>query len=458
MKKLIALILALSLIAIPFSAFAVTPDPKLTAEGAILVDVTTGKVLFEKNADEILYPASTTKMITGLLALEILDPDEIITADEATAKTGGTKYGMKVGDKIRAEDLINIMLVMSANDLATCVADYISGNVEDFAILMNDRAMRCGATNTHFANANGLHNDDHYSTARDLALIALECMKNEDFARIVSQSVYRAPAIGNNPAMDIKSTNLMLYGDSTADLVYVNGEKRTCKYEGCFGIKTGYTGQAGECLVAGAERNGTRLISVVLKSSGNGLGRFADSIALLDWGFENYKTIKSMDLGTVVSTIKVNRGAVKTVDVIIDSDAVATVPSEASAAVLSTKPDVPLSVDAPVEEGQVIGKVILSENGIKVAEYDAVAAETVEKGGILSIFGIDDATAAKIFKAIKLILIAFVIVVVILIVVARRKAMLKKKKRQAEIAKRKAEEQARKEEWLREYERKKYNK
>ncbi len=449
MKKRICFLLSVILLAcgalVPQESFAASPSPTIEAEAAILVDMTTGDILFEKNSREQLYPASTTKMITCLLALENLKPDKIVIADEEVAATGGTVVPLKVDEAISVEALENVMMVVSANDAAVALAKAVSGSVPEFAKLMNERAKELGAEDTNFVTPNGLHDDAHVSTAYDLAMIALGCMKNETFRKIVKQPAYTVPETNKSLARAFNNTNLLLYSDDESDMVYVGGVRRVCKYDGIIGVKTGYTGRAGGCLVSAAERNGTKILCVVLKSST--MGRFADSISLLDWGFANYKTLKVLGEGATLGAIKVKGGAVRAVEAVMSSDALATIPADASDAVLSTEIKLFDSLKAPVEAGTRIGEVLMYEGGALVASYSAIAAQTVEKGGILSNIGIPDKTAAIIWTILKLVFLVIFLLLVVYVLIKRRQTRIKKARKAARLEKKRREEEARRREW-----------
>ncbi|MBP5749662.1 MAG: D-alanyl-D-alanine carboxypeptidase, partial [Firmicutes bacterium] len=285
---IILLVCAAVLGGMPLRAFALTPYPRLEGSAAMLLDMTTGEVLYELNADERHYPASTTKMMTGLLAVENLDLESDITVDAEAASTPGSGIKLKEGEVMNADVMLHAMLIPSSNDCAVAIAKAISGGIDNFAVLMNARARELGCKNTNFVNPSGLHEDNHYTTARDLSIIAMACMKNERFREIVGNAEYTVPETNRSEARELVSSNLLLWDEQERHKIYVGNDLRYPKYEGTFGVKTGYTPQAGGCLVAACERDGTKLLSIVMDSSD--MGRFADSIKLFDWGFENYKT------------------------------------------------------------------------------------------------------------------------------------------------------------------------
>ena len=326
-KTLIRILLILVAVnAVPLVSYGAKTPPEIIAETAIVIDAKTGQVLYEKNMHEQREPASTTKVITALLALENLDLDKIVVIDSETPYTGGSRIYLLEDERITVEQLLYALMLESANDAAVALAKEIAGSVPAFAEMMNKKAAELGAMNTSFVNPHGLHAEGHLSTAYDLAMIAREAMKNEKFRELVLTYRYEIPATNKQPERYMYNTNRLIY-DQAKKLI-VNGVKRPAKYEGATGIKTGYTPQAGGCLVAGAIRGDTELISVVMKSTDD--GRFADSIALLDYAFDNYRTVKAVDSGMILGEIPVKRGSVQRVQVAAAAEAFATLPVEAS--------------------------------------------------------------------------------------------------------------------------------
>ena len=404
MKKFTAIVLALilALAVFPAAAFGASEVPEVTAEGVIVADLTTGEILYEKNADERLYPASLTKIMTGILAIENVSLGITLTADDDIAAVEPTILKMKAGEQITAKDALYCMLIASCNDLAELFAKHISGSVAEFAKLMNEKAAELGCENTHFVNAHGLHDEDHYTTARDLFRIVSYCMKNDLFREIVSMTEYTYTrgkgALNPGKTETVKTTNWLLYNTSTA--IYVGPDKRTPKYEGCIGIKTGYDDEAKGCMIAAAEKDGTTILTIVLRSDGDTSGiyeRVVDSIKLLQWGQENFRTYKVSSAGQDFGTVRVKRGAVKTVRVALEQDVYTTLDNSESPDTVTYEAVIPDSVPAPVNRGDVVGKMVLTVGGETRGEYDIVATSSVDKGGPLSVFSIDDATAAKIF-------------------------------------------------------------
>lgn len=413
--------------AAPVVSFGATDPPYILAETAVVIDAKTGQVLYDKNMNEQREPASTTKVMTSLLALENLDLNQTVTIDAETPYTGGSRIYLLEGEQVTVEQLMYAMLLESANDAAVALGKQIAGSIPAFADMMNKKASKLGAKNTHFVNPNGLHEDGHLTTAYDLALIAREAMKNGEFRKLVMTYDYALPATNKQPETRyFHNTNRLIYDGKTKELV--NGVLRPAKYEGATGIKTGYTPEAGGCLVAGAKRGDTELICVVMKSTSE--GRFADSIALLDYAFANFKSVKVVDKGAVLGEIPVKRGSLQKVQVIASDDVYATLPVEASSAVVNTKIKLDKKIQAPVNKGQKVGTVDIYEGDHKVGTVDAVTSNDIPQGGVLSVVGISDGTAKVIEKVFAVIIILIVLLFAAYVVLKRRQVRRRRLRRQ----------------------------
>lgn len=256
--------------------------PDLYGETAILMDADTGAILYNKGMNEKRYPASITKIMTCLLALENSSLDEQVTFTEtclADQVAGSGNIGMQVGEVLTMEQCLYVMMIQSANDVATQVAEHVGGSVSAFADMMNQRAQELGCTNTHFVNASGMPDDNHYTTAYDMALIFREAIKNDTFREIIkTQSITLEPT-NMNPETRTYGTHHPLVAQTAPEY-----------YEGCFGGKTGLTDAARNTLVSGAERNGVTLIAVTLRAE---LGELCqDQINLFDYGFNNFQKVE----------------------------------------------------------------------------------------------------------------------------------------------------------------------
>ncbi len=449
-KKILSLLLILVLVLQISPCFAASEKPELKSEAALLIDMTTGSVLYDKNSTQRMFPASMTKMLTCILALENLDMSEYITINGSDiANVGGTTLHLVDGEKINVGTMLSAMMVISANDAAVVLANKMAGSVEAFSQMMNEKAAEIGCTDSNFVNPNGLHNENHYSTCADMAKIANYCMQNETFQRIVSRSTFIVPETNKSPERQLASTNFLLDDESARNRVYVNGVLRFCKYDGCIGIKTGYTSEAGGCLAAAASKNGTTLLSVVMNSGD--LDRFADSIMLFDWGFENFKTLRISDPGIDAGEIKVKGGKISKVAVEVPEIGYVTVPKEASSELLDTKLVIADSVTAPFAAGTVVGKLQILNGNEVVAEYDAVTVEGVERGGILSATGIADSTIKKVLLIILIVILVLILILTIYVLYKRKQMAKRKAARAARRAKLEEQEAQLRREWEKTY-------
>ncbi len=423
-KKIMALILTAGIVLSPaFPVFGTDPAKlSITGKSAILIDAANGKVLYEDNSHVQHYPASTTKIITAILALENLKLDDFVEIDAETPFTEGSRIYLLEGEQVCVRDVLYGLMLESANDAAVALAKKIKGSVEEFAGFMNEKAVSCGAKNTNFVNPNGLHEDDHVTTAYDLAMIARYAMKNPTFRKYVSTYRYVMEATNLQDTRYMYNTNRMLY--DSVHKVEINGVLRPCKYEGITGVKTGYTGKAGGCLVASAKRGDTELIAVTMASTD--MGRFADCIALLDYGFENYKTVGALSAGDDLGTIPVKRGSVRKISVAAGEDAYATLPLSASSSLIRKEVDLYDNLKAPVNKGEKTGVVKLYLGDELIGEYDAIALTDVGKGSVLSLVGIEDHTA-KIIKVAVLSSLSGLFLLLALYILVKRKQVKKRR-------------------------------
>ncbi len=435
MKKILSIFIALVIVLGAWApVFAEGDVPDVTAQAVLVMDLTTGDILYENNADARMYPASLTKILTGIIVIENVSLGATLTADDEVAVVEPTALRMKTGEQINAKDALYCMLVASCNDLAELFAKHVSGSVSEFAKLMNRKAEEIGCTSSHFVNPHGLHDDDHYTTARDLAKIVSYCMKNELFREIVKLPEYTITRGkgANKPgsAETVRSTNWLLYNTTTT--IYVGPDKTTPKYEGCIGIKTGYTEEAGGCLIAAAERNGTTIVSIVLGSHGDSRGtyeRAVDSIKMLNYGFENFRTLSFRKLGEEVGTLKVKGGEFNKVKAVLGSSIAVTLRNGESDSDVTTKMVLDESVKAPVERGVKCGTLEVYVGGELRGSYDIVTASAIKKGGPLSVFGIEDRDAKKIFLALEVFVALVVLAVLTCLVYAKIKSERRKIRR-----------------------------
>lgn len=386
-RKKIILLLMLLIISIQTISFA--DEVSIKSKSAILVEVSTGRILYEKKSTEKMWPASTTKIMTAILVIEKGNLNDMVTVTETAIgniPSGYVTCDLQVGEEISVKDLLNALMIKSANDAAYVLAEHIGGSIDGFSDLMNQKARELGCTGTHFVNPNGIHDDRHYSTAYDLYLIATYAMKNQTFRELVSQTEAVLPATNLYPNEDrtLKTTNALINPDSTN------------YYKNAIGIKTGYTSQAGNCLVSEASRDGLEFIAVVLNGD-----RFPDSIQLFDYAYDNFTLTKIKEKNTVVDTIEIENATKETkmLDMLIDESI--TVINNKSIDINQIIPEIKLREElvAPIKAGEEIGTIKYKVDDI---EYSAklLAKADVEEQTYYSVI---------IFIGIVLLLIAFLI-------------------------------------------------
>lgn len=327
----------------PANAQTMIKEPDtLHAKYALLMDADDRRVLFQKDGYTKVPMASTTKIMTLLVALEQGNPDSVVTVSEYAASMPKVKLGMKTGEQYRLGDLLYSLMLESHNDSAVAIAEHIGGSVEGFSQLMNEKAKTLGADNTHFVTPNGLDDKDHYTTAYDLALIASSAIENEEFCRIIQTPTYsfHEQATGRNFTLN-------------------NKDRFLTSYEGAIGIKTGFTGNAGYCFVGAVQKADRRLVSVVLASGWppNKTFKWKDTICLMDYGSKAYQRKKVVRKGTEFGAIQVFDS--------IEGGTITPYVAESVSLLLkqgenvSFQVKVPGSIKAPVTKGETVGKIIV---------------------------------------------------------------------------------------------------
>lgn len=333
------------------------PDPAATA--AVLMDFTTGQILYEKNADERRAPASTTKIMTALLALERGELGQKVIASSHASKVGGSSIWLSPGESHRLEEMLYGVLLSSGNDASVAVAEALAGSEPKFASWMTAKAHTLGAQNTNFENSSGLPAPRHYSTARDLAVITRYALHNPTFDRIVRTK-----------------RKTMGWPGHKYDRLMVNHNKLLWRYDFADGVKTGYTREAGKCLVASATRNGHRLIAVVLNSQ----EMYEDSRKLFDYGFNNYQLLTLASPGKTLSVLPVIDGVAEKVPVLPNRPVTLVVP-KAAADQVNLNVELPVSLEAPVEKMQRVGQLEVKIGPKLIEKVPLVAAAPVPKEG-----------------------------------------------------------------------------
>ena len=339
-------------------------EPSVYAQGAVLMEYETGRVLWRKDMEKELPMASTTKIMTAIIALESGKTDETVEISQKAASAPKVKMGLIKGEKYKLNDLLYPLMLVSANDAAVAVAEHIGTTVEGFAEMMNQKAKEIGAYNTEFVTPNGLDKDNHHSTAYDMALITRYALKNEKFVDII-----------NTPSKEISSLEGRRFE-------FYNKNRLLREYEGALGVKTGFTGKAGNCFVGAAKRNGMTLISVVLASGWGSLGKerkWSDTKALLDYGFENFKTEKVIEKGINTGTVTVLHSKEGYVDTETLSDGYVCISKEEKEN-LKTVFNTYKTVEAPVKKGDVLGMAeVFTSDGEKLCETEIISCRNIER-------------------------------------------------------------------------------
>ncbi len=387
-KKIIYILLVFLILPFLITNFSFASEQLETYSAAdLIVESSTGKIIYEKNSREKRYPASTTKVMTALLTLEKCNLSDIATvsANAILLPSGYSNANLQAGEQISIENLLYALLVKSANEAATVLAEHISGSVENFSNLMNEKAKELGCENTHFVNANGIHDENHYTTAYDLFLITREAMKNETFRKIVSTPSYTLPATNKYPTADrfLKNTN---------DLIRINNSNRANNYyyKYAIGVKTGYTKEAKNCLISASNKDGLEFISVVLGAgtTENGLSeRYLDTINMFNYAYDNYENSVIKNKDEIIDTTEIKNGTKETKDLklTLKDDLTAFVPKHFNTNDLSYTINLNENLFAPIITGDTIGTITYTVNDIDYT-IDLLAGSTVYEKTDISIY------------------------------------------------------------------------
>lgn len=358
-------------------------SPALDATAALLVSPDSGMVLYSKNADQKRYPASTTKIMTALLTLEnVSNLDETVTSeavDFENVTADSSNAGILLGEQVTVRDLLYALMLPSANEAAYMLARHVGGSWEQFVDMMNDRAAELGCTGTHFCNPCGLHEEDHYTTAHDLYLIAKEAMKDVTFRDIVSTVQHRMAKTNLHEERIIYTTNQLIFSSF-----------QPWSYANCLGIKTGHTSQAGNCFVGYAEYGDAKLFSVVLGCSDSSkeypsvAASFTDTKKLCQWGFENFTSKTLARQGEEVTYTKVKLSTdTNQLLLTAKADVVALLPKDLDVKELELVEDIPEEVKAPVKAGDPIGTATYRYNGTDYGTVELVALNDISRSTVL---------------------------------------------------------------------------
>ena len=363
------------------SVYAEDQSLNLDSPVALLMDLKTGKILYEKEIDKKMYPASLTKVLTAIIVLENCDLNEVATVSYDAVMDIASGYvtaNLQVGEELTVEQLLYVLMVGSSNDAAVVLAEHVSGSVEEFSKLMNEKAKEIGCTSSNFVNPNGAHDENHYSTARDLSIIARYAMQNETFRTIVKTTSYKLPQTNKYDKEDrlFTTTNslLMLNNNNRADNYF---------YKYATGIKTGFTTPAKNCLIASSNKENLELLTVVLGAGENSEGlsaRYKDTINMFEYGYSNYTLRQVIKSGGVVQTVPIKNATrdTKKLDAVVSNDIAVLIKMENKDIALLPEVHLNDNLKAPIKKGDKIGSVTYKVEDIEYTE-DLLAGSDVKK-------------------------------------------------------------------------------
>lgn len=364
-------------------------EGQLYAKSAILINAKTGEAIFEKDADAVMYPASTTKILTVLLGIMMGDMNETVYLSESDMygiEEGDSTMDLEVGESINFQDLLYGTFIRSANEGANLIAESVSGSIDAFVAVMNEAAAMYGCTNTHFANPNGLHDDTHYSTVRDMAKLAQAAMQNETFRDIAKAYTYQLPASNVHRARVLTHSSRRFFNPSLEDNEFY--------YPYANGIKTGFHSRAGYCFVGSAEKDGIELISVVFYTTEN--GRWTDTKKLMDYGFSQFVSMTPQQLylenpitvetsgfslddpgyGRLELGVRARTGT-RSVYIVATKDEMASMARNLRQTVMI---EYTRDFTAPIEQGEVLGTMTYyPTDGGSAVTYDLVASRSIQR-------------------------------------------------------------------------------
>jgi len=370
-RKLAPIILILLIFTNSLGVYA-NADLKVDAKAAILMEVNTGEIIYKLNEHERLAPASITKIMTMLLGVEALNSgrislnDKVIISNHAS-RMGGSQVYLEADETQTVEDLFRAIAIRSANDASVALAEHIAGSEEIFVKMMNEKAKELGMENTHFANASGLPNENHYVSAYDVAIMSKELLKYPIVNEWLTTYMY----------------DLKVGRNKNSIQTMVNTNRLVKEYEGTTGIKTGSTNEAGFCISASAKRGDLELIAVVLGSKTSQI-RFDEAKRMLDYGFANFESINIGKKGDIVATLPVEKGKLYEVDIMLERDSFVLLPKGESGNIEKdvVLPDI---IKSPMSAGDVVGELIIRLNGKEIDRVNLVIKSEVEKANLLNI-------------------------------------------------------------------------
>ena len=335
-------------------------SPVVSAKSAVVIDLETGQVLYNKNMNTRGFPASLTKILTTIIALEEGDINDLVKVSRRAAYQEGSSIYLQEGEKIKLEDLLYGVMLSSGNDASVAVAEHISGSIDEFAVLMNKKAQEMGTLNSNFQNPNGLPDPDHYTTAYDLGVIMRSAMKNKVFRTIARTKNRTISWSGNDWGRGLRNHNKLLW-----------------LYEDITGGKTGFTKAAGRCLAASAERNGREVIAVVLNDPDDWL----DVRKLLDFGLDNFKKIRVVEKGAVIYNLNWEKSREGKLE-ILSGDAVYLLVPVGGKINIRKQVFLKGELSLPIRKGDIIGTLVFSDEYKIISEIKLIAADDLNYNSI----------------------------------------------------------------------------
>lgn len=332
------------------------------AQGAVLMDFKTGRVLWEKNSNNPLAMASTTKIMTAIIAIENGNLNDIVKVSKKASLTPPVKMHLKEGEEIKLENLLYALMMQSSNDAAVAIAEHIGGSVEEFCSVMTEKAKEIGAKNTVFETPNGLDSGNHHSTAYDMAVIARYALSNSDFLRIIN-------------------TKEISFSSNVSNYSIINKNRFLSEFEGANGIKTGYTGKAGHCFVGAAKQGDMQLISVVLASGWGDSGKekkWSDTKKIMTYGFENFKYKSIVNYGDDGGKVNLDKAREENINLYFENGIILPMKDDEDnkIKIVYNKPDI---IEAPIKKGDKIGTASIYFDNNLCAEVNLLASSDIER-------------------------------------------------------------------------------
>ena len=378
MRRFTSIVLAMIMVIMSLSTTAFADDKKvqgpinISSKTAILMDVGSGQILFEKNPHEKLPPASVTKVMTMLLIVEALDSgkiklDDEVQISERASEMGGSQIFLEPGETQKVDDLLKGIAVASANDACVAMAEYVGGSEEEFVAMMNNKAKQLGMKDTNFSNTNGLPIENHYTSAHDIAIMSRELLKHDKITKYLTTWM-----------------DQIVVGKKKTTIGLANTNKMIKHYQGATGVKTGFTQEAKYCLSASAKRGETHLVAVTLGAPTT-QERFKDSSSLLSYGFANYESVKLCSKSDKIATLTLDKADDNKVNLVAKDDLTALI-KKGESKDFTKKIDVSKNIDLPVKKGTKLGTISIYKGDKQVGKIDLINEKDINKASYFKMF------------------------------------------------------------------------